>query len=115
MIKVTFPYCNQKPRPSVCFSLANDNAYPALNGMFVECIDLEHCALLVEIELDSGGQLLFLSGEVLCERGGQTDGALRDGGVFPHTPSGPGIPTDLQHTRDNDERDKGLTARFLSS
>lgn len=80
--------------------------------MFVECIDLEHCTLLVEIELDSGDQLLFLRGEVLCERWGQPDGALRGGGVFPHTHSGPGIPTDLQHTWDNDERDTGLETRF---
>lgn len=34
----------------------------AVNGMFAECTDLEHRALLVEVELDSGGQLLLLGG-----------------------------------------------------
>ncbi len=61
-------------------------------------MNLEHCALLEEIELDSGNQLLLLCGEVLCERGRQDDGALRDGGVC--TPPSPGIPTNLQHTWD---------------
>lgn len=112
--------CNLKRRPSVSFQtlnqeykiknkddksntfpfLLNDDAYLVLNGMFVECIDLEHCALLVEIELHSGGQLLLLWGEVLCERGGKDDGALRDGRATSHTPSEPGIPTDLQHIWD---------------
>ena len=69
-----------------------------MNGTLVERIDLEHCALLVEIELDPWGQLLLLGGQVLCEGGGQPDGALRDGGVCSHAPPRPGIPTDLQHT-----------------
>lgn len=49
--------------------------------MFVECTDLKHCAFLVKVELDSGGQLLFFRGEILCESRGQPDGALRGGGV----------------------------------
>lgn len=67
-------------------------------GMCADCRDLEHCALLVEIELHSGDQLLLLCGEVLCEGGGQLNGALRDGGGAPRIPPGPGIPADLQHT-----------------
>lgn len=81
-----------------CFTLANYSTYPS--GMLVQCIDLEHGAPLVEIELDSGGLLLFLRAQVLCESGGQPNGALRDGGVCSRTPPRPGIPTDLQHRWD---------------
>ena len=39
----------------------------------VDSIDLVNCVLLVEIELDSGDQLLLLAGQVLSEGGGQLD------------------------------------------
>lgn len=61
-------------------------------------MDLVHCALLVEIELDSVGQQLFFDGQALCEGWGQRDGALRDGGVGSQAPALPGVPTNLQHT-----------------
>lgn len=64
-------------------------------GVSIVHTDQEDCALLVEVELDSGGQLLLLGGQVLCEHWRQTDGALRDGGVSFHAPPESGITADL--------------------
>lgn len=75
--------------------LPKDNAQLTLTGIFAACADLEHCALLVEIELNSGGQMLLLWAQVMSERGGEPDGALGGGGVPLSIPSEPGIPTDL--------------------
>lgn len=61
----------------------------------VERTHLEHRASLVEIELDSRGQLLLLQTEILSERGGKRDGALRDGRASSQAPPASGIPTDL--------------------
>lgn len=61
----------------------------------VEGTHLEHRASLVEIELDSRGQLLLLQTEILSERGGERDGALRDGLASSQAPPASGIPTDL--------------------
>lgn len=71
-----------------------------MTGIFVARADLEHCALLVEIELNSGGQLLLVWAQVLRERGREPDGALGDRGVPLSVPSEPGIPTDLRERRD---------------
>lgn len=61
----------------------------------VERTHLEHRPSLVEIELDSRGQLLLLQTEILSERGGKRDGALRDGRAHSQAPLASGIPTDL--------------------
>lgn len=61
----------------------------------VERTHLEHRASLVEIENDSGGQLLLLQTEILSERGGKRDGALRDGWASSQAPPASGIPTEL--------------------
>lgn len=90
--------------------LPKDIPQLTLTGIFVARADLEHCALLVEIELNSGGQLLLLWAQVLHERGREPDGALGDGGVPLSVPSEPGIPTDLRDRWDMKRHTNVLTA-----
>lgn len=78
------------------FSSANDDVHISLNMTAIKCVNLKHCAPLVEIELDSRDELLLLRSQVLRQRGRKSNGALRYGGVGSHTPPQPGISTDLQ-------------------
>lgn len=101
LVKTMFNDDSSKPSLSVCFQTSDRNMLckTKLNKQTwsAESSDLEHGALLVKIELDSGGLLLLLWGQVLCEGGRKLDGALGDGGVTSGTPSDSGIPTDLWH------------------
>lgn len=65
--------------------------------VMVRSVNLEHRALVVEVELESGDQVLLFWGQILSDGGGQRDGALRGGGDCGHASRQPRTCADLQH------------------